>query len=104
MARGPTPSGGSTAVMAVFRKVHDLPESPRAHVPELDRAWERVILRCLERKPEDRFATAQDAVDALRAAGVAMAPTPRRRANRDATIAAAIVLAIIAMGVVLRGT
>jgi len=101
MVTGTTPFEGSTAVTAVFRKVHELPESPRLHVPELDRTWERVILRCLERKPEDRFATAQEAVDALRADGVAMAPSQRQRAMRIAAIAAAVLVAIAAV-IVLR--
>ena len=103
MVTGTTPFEGSTAVTAVYRKVHELPESPRLHVPELDRNWERVILRCLEREPGDRFTTAQDAVVALRGSGARMAPSQRRRAMRFGAIAAALVLAIVATVVILRG-
>ena len=101
MVTGMTPFEGSTAVTAVFRKVHELPESPRVHVPELDRNWERVILRCLEREPDDRVASAQDAVDMLRGSGARMAPSQRRRLWRLGAIAAAALLAIAAI-VVLR--
>src|SRR5678815_181650 len=57
---GDTP--GSTATM---RLVED-PASPRTHVADLDESWERVILRCLEREPERRFANARDVFAALR--------------------------------------
>src|ERR1044071_8644507 len=97
MLTGTRPFEGVTAV---FRKVHELPESPRAHVPELDRHWERVILRCLEREPEDRFASAQDVVDVLRGSGARMAPSQRRRIWRLGAIAAAAVLIIATLVVV----
>src|SRR5207249_11089648 len=41
------------------------PPSPRIHVPELDAIWEASILRCLERRPADRFGNVEDVVKAL---------------------------------------
>jgi hypothetical protein len=56
--------------------------SPRDEVPDLDLRWERTILRCLERKPEDRFATAEEVGRALAGeetqATVAQAPSRKR--------------------------
>jgi serine/threonine-protein kinase len=41
------------------------PASPRVFVPDLDPRWEATILRCLERQPAERFATAADVSQAL---------------------------------------
>lgn len=46
-------------------RLHTDPPSPRRHVPALDPRWEQVILRCLARRPEQRFASAGEAARAL---------------------------------------
>jgi len=60
--------------------------SPRAHVPDLDPRWEAAILGCLERNPENRFASAEEVVRAIRVgsatATVAPAGTVPRQGRR----------------------
>jgi serine/threonine protein kinase/tetratricopeptide (TPR) repeat protein len=59
------------------------PVRPSAHSAGLDPRWDDVIMRCLERRPEDRFPDVQSAVAALRGEGSALrapaAPTPAPR-------------------------
>lgn len=57
-------SGVDLAELARMR-LHQAPPSPRRFVPELDPRWESAILRCLQRAPKRRFASAQDLLDAL---------------------------------------
>jgi tetratricopeptide (TPR) repeat protein len=59
--------------MALMR-LSEPPPSPRRHVPDLDPRWERTILRCLERAPDQRFASTHEALASLREA----APRVRR--------------------------
>jgi len=39
------------------------PPAPRSLVPEIPEVWERIILRCLAKKPEDRFTSMQELYD-----------------------------------------
>ena len=48
-----------------IKRLEEPPRPPRAYVPDLDPRWEGVILRCLERDPTDRFASAVDVVRTL---------------------------------------
>ncbi len=72
-------SGIGTAVM----RLRQDPPSPRVYVPDVDPRWEQVILRCLERDPARRFATAGTVAAALASdepvAVVAPPPPPRQR-------------------------
>ena len=56
----------TTALSMAVRRIKEDPIPPRALVPDLDRRWESVILRCLEREPEDRFQSGDEVADALR--------------------------------------
>ena len=40
----------------------EAPIPPRQHLPDLDEAWEELILKCLERDPEDRISDAEEIV------------------------------------------
>jgi serine/threonine-protein kinase len=53
--------------MAEMRRLQQdtMPVSPTSHLPDLDPAVERVILRCLERDPEERPASALSVAAAL---------------------------------------
>lgn len=54
-----------TAWIAVVRRLNEMPAAPQMLVPELPDSWNAVILRCLQRQPEDRFAAAWDVAEAL---------------------------------------
>jgi serine/threonine protein kinase len=50
----------------VYQHVAVAPEPPRTLAPELPAAVEAVILRCLAKSPDDRYATVRDLIDDLR--------------------------------------
>ncbi|MEO8502846.1 MAG: tetratricopeptide repeat protein [Acidobacteriota bacterium] len=62
---GRLPFQGDTAIATAVKRLTEPPPSPRTYVPDLDRRWEAVILHCLERRPEDRYSTALEAIAAL---------------------------------------
>ncbi|MGZ3407709.1 MAG: protein kinase domain-containing protein, partial [Polyangia bacterium] len=101
MVTGQLPFVGATPMATAVMRLNEPPPSPRTVVPTLPAAWERTILRCLELKPADRFASAEDVLAALQSRPVA---PPRRRQRQQrawlAAIAATIGVAASAAGVV----
>jgi tetratricopeptide (TPR) repeat protein/tRNA A-37 threonylcarbamoyl transferase component Bud32 len=87
MVTGERPFSGGSAMSVAVKRLQSAPPSPRIHVADLDPAWESAILRCLERDPADRFASAADLVKALGgfevAAGSGSATLQRRRSKRN---------------------
>jgi serine/threonine-protein kinase len=81
MVTGQLAFGGETLLSVVARRLAEPPPPPASIVPDLDRRWEAVILRCLERAPAARFASAADVVAALDAPS---APPPRPPPSRPA--------------------
>lgn len=65
MVTGTRPFVADSALSVAVRRLTEPPTSPRTHVPELDTRWEQTILRCLERDPSARFASAGDVARAL---------------------------------------
>ncbi|MEA2560689.1 MAG: eukaryotic-like serine/threonine-protein kinase [Acidobacteriota bacterium] len=65
MVTGELPFLGESAFSTALKRLQEAPPSPRRLVPDLDPVWERVILRCLERKPEDRYSRGGDVAGAL---------------------------------------
>ncbi len=65
MATGTVPFTGQSALEIARRRLSEDPPAPRRLVPELDRRWESVILRCLAREPHRRFARAEEVAEAL---------------------------------------
>ncbi|GIW01866.1 FHA domain-containing serine/threonine-protein kinase [Roseiflexus sp.] len=61
---------------AVEKHVYAQPPSPRTVAPDLPVAVEAIILRCLAKKPEERFATGAELAQALRRVMQAPAPPP----------------------------
>jgi len=61
---------------AVYKHVYTAPPSPRQVRPDLPAALEAIILRCLEKQPAARYATATDLVGALDKVGVGVGPQP----------------------------
>jgi tetratricopeptide (TPR) repeat protein/tRNA A-37 threonylcarbamoyl transferase component Bud32/TolB-like protein len=80
MATGQRPFSGDTPVAAMLKRLKEAPPSPRHVVKDVDPRWEAVILRCLERTPGDRFASAEDVGRAL--AGEEVIPSRRRLERR----------------------
>lgn len=72
MVTGRRPFVAETPTATSLLRLRQAPPSPLELVPELAPSWEEVLLRCLERQPGARFATASEAIAALRSG----APTP----------------------------
>ena len=62
---GKLPFVADTAMGVLTRHLMEKPELP-SRITEMDRKLEQVILRCLEKRPIDRFQTMADLADALR--------------------------------------
>ena len=77
MVTGALPFVGENPHDTAFKRLREPPTPPRQHVPGLDPRWERTILRCLERDPAARFATAAEVAAALRSE-----PSHQPRARR----------------------
>lgn len=65
MLTGEYPFRGETSLATAVMRLKEKPAPPSVHVPGLDERWEAVVLRCLERRPEDRFQSARQVVEAL---------------------------------------
>jgi len=68
MATGRVPYRAETPVAVVFKHIHDPLPPPRTFNRDLPEAVERVILKALSKRPEDRYQTAGDMVQAIRVA------------------------------------
>ncbi len=99
MLTGAFPFVGNTALSGLIKRLKDAPESPRTHLPDLDPKWEAVILRCLEREPERRFARAADVMTFLDggAAGAKLHQTRPIWKRPPLMAAAAVVLFLLAL-------
>jgi serine/threonine protein kinase/Tol biopolymer transport system component len=62
---GHVPFATKTATDALYKHVHTEPPSPRQFRPGIPTELEAIILRCLAKHPEERFASTSDLVDAL---------------------------------------
>jgi tetratricopeptide (TPR) repeat protein len=78
LVTGELPFKGNSITVMALKRIREAPASPRSVVPELDPRWEAAILRCLERDPADRFASAPEVIRALdRPVEMATVFTPR---------------------------
>jgi len=77
MLTGELPFRGVNPISTAARRLTEPPPSPRAFAPELDPQWEAALLRCLARRPEDRFRDVRAAVRALE--GETSAPMPKSK-------------------------
>lgn len=64
LATGQFPFGRPN-LLSLQKRLHQLPPPPRYHRPDLPPWLQEVILRCLERHPRDRYATAKQVAYAL---------------------------------------
>ncbi|MFY9821053.1 MAG: protein kinase, partial [Thermoanaerobaculia bacterium] len=65
MLTGTVPFLGENALSTAVKRLRETPVPPRVHAPGLDPHWEAAILRCLERDPAARFASAPEVIRAL---------------------------------------
>ncbi len=65
MITGELPFVGKSAFYTALKRLQEPAPSPRVHLSELDPAWEKTILRCLERDPAQRFPTVRHVVRSL---------------------------------------
>ena len=102
MVTGRLPFTGDSAMSVAVKRLQAAPPSPRQHVADLDPTWESAILRCLERDPADRFASAADVVKALGgfdvAPGSGVATLQRKRAQRNRVLSAGVATLILLIG------
>src|SRR5581483_11818193 len=61
---GKLPFVADSTMGVLTRHLTELPEPP-SHVSQVDLRLERVILRCLEKRPEARFQSMREVADAL---------------------------------------
>jgi len=123
MLTGLLPFSADTPLATAMKRLSHVAPSPRLHIPDLDPRWEAVVARCLERSPDQRFASTDDVARALRGESVATtAPLPSAAAGaaeipsgsaasataattrftrwRSPVAIAAIVLALAAFGII----
>jgi serine/threonine protein kinase/tetratricopeptide (TPR) repeat protein len=83
MVTGRRPFVADTPAATSLLRLRQAPPSPLEFVPELASSWEEVLLRCLERQPGERFATASEVIAALRSGeptpALVKKPTPARK-------------------------
>ncbi|MBN2725236.1 MAG: serine/threonine protein kinase [Deltaproteobacteria bacterium] len=68
MATGHLPFENASGLEILVRHIKDIPPVPSSVNPQIPTALELVILRLLEKKPVDRYNTAQDLIEALQVA------------------------------------
>src|SRR6266496_648574 len=100
MVTGVKPFVGDSPLSTAVKRLKEPPASPRVHVPDLDPAWEAVILRCLEPVPANRFASADEVVQALKGDGVAPAGRPQRGLLLRPALAAGLAVLIVLAGLI----
>lgn len=68
MVTGRVPFEGDNTVAIALAHLEDVVVPPSVYNPEIPMSLERIILRCMEKKPERRYRSAQDVITDLRAA------------------------------------
>jgi eukaryotic-like serine/threonine-protein kinase len=80
---GEPPFSGATAVEAIRKLLDEEPAPPRRLRPELDRDLETVCLKCLEKPPERRYASALELALDLERVGRGEPVRARRLSRRE---------------------
>ena len=107
MLTGELPFSGKSVFEVLMKHAQEPPEPPTARRPELGipADLERIALRALAKKPEDRFASAAEMLAALQGATLDPSPPGRRRSS-SLVIALAAVLnlgGVVVLATVLGG-
>ena len=92
MVTGHLPFEAATPMLTALKRLEHPPTPPRLHVPELDERWQRVLVRCLEREPAARYASAMEAFAALGGGSATrfVAPARARQPGDGAALAATV--------------
>ena len=98
MVTGTRPVTGATAWAVARDRLEKPAPSARERRPDLDSRWDRVIGRCLERDPDDRFQTPGEVYDALTdtSTSIPASRSVRRRRGWAAGVGVALVATILA--------
>jgi tRNA A-37 threonylcarbamoyl transferase component Bud32 len=104
---GKRPFPGESPLAIALRRLNESPPAPSSLRSDLPRAWDAVVLGCLQREPEDRFARVEDVAAAL-APGSPPRPLTRPRPLRLSPrglglAAAAATLLVVAAALVASG-
>ena len=67
MVTGDVPFHADTTLQLMYQRVHEAPKSPKTLNPELPEWMVRVIMKCLERDPQQRYQTAAEILHDLEA-------------------------------------
>jgi formylglycine-generating enzyme required for sulfatase activity/dienelactone hydrolase len=94
MVCGTRPFRGDTTLSTLASILRETPESPRRLSHDVTERVEQVVLRCLEKRPEARFASASDVHRELAACHTA---GPGSSVLRRTVVAAAAVLLVVAV-------
>src|SRR5258706_5125821 len=65
MVTGKRPFSGDSEMSTAMKRLKEPAPAPHVYKTDIDAKWDATILRCLERRPEDRFACATDVSRAL---------------------------------------
>jgi serine/threonine protein kinase len=76
MLTGSLPFSGDTPMDVAMARLDALPPPPSARSPDLDPAWDAIVLRCLAREPGGRFANMAEVAAALETMTHKPAPAP----------------------------
>ena len=64
-ATGVVPFDGDDAISVALKQVNEQPVPPSARNPRVDQALERIILKCMQKDPKNRFQTAEEVFKVL---------------------------------------
>ncbi len=119
LVTGEVPFKGENALSTATKRLHEAPPSPRVYRPQLAPRWERAIMKCLAREPNDRFGSAPAVHESLldpptevvrSVPGPSSVPAPGASAEapkaaagktrRESSMVAALCLVILLIGLV----
>jgi len=70
MLTGDVPFTGESTIKVMYQRIQERPKSPRSINPEVPAWLDRIIMRCLEKDPKDRYQSASDILTDLQAQSV----------------------------------
>lgn len=78
MLTGKAPFAGDSNEDILLKVKSDMPTRPRVHRPDVPMGLEAVVLKCLEKRPADRYSTAEELAKDLERCLEGRTPPPRR--------------------------